>query len=285
MGEPMISKKERFFAALDALGGMVCPVCGADLRRSGDSLRCPAGHCLNVSRQGMVNTLSRPREEDYPPALFEARARVLASGLYEPVAAAVEALLPEGPQRILDAGCGEGWYLDRLLTAHPAWTGAGVDISAAAIRLATNHPCRAVWCVADLRRPPFADGTFTAVLDILTPAGYDAFARVLAPEGLLIKVYPGAGYLREIRRARGLLDYGEGLVEDWLRRSAEIAAERRVTETVPVSPELWRDLVRMTPLNRGLSEEDLDALAASPAGAITIDLHVTAARPARREMP
>jgi len=276
-----VSKKERFFAAFDRLGGMVCPVCGGALRRSGDSLVCGSGHCLNVSRKGSVNLLPDSRATDYPAALFAARGRVLAAGLYEPVAEAVEALLPEGPQRILDAGCGEGWYLDRLLTAHPDWAGAGVDISPDAIRLATDHPCAALWCVGDLRRLPFAAGCFTAVLDILTPAGYGAFARVLAPEGLLIKVYPGAGYLREIRAARGLPDYEEGRVEAWLKRSASVTAERHVLRSVPVTPEIWRDLVRMTPMNRGLTEDELEALAAAPAPSVTLDLHAAAARPDR----
>jgi len=58
--------------------------------------------------------------------------------------------------------------------------------------------------VGDLRRLPFADGTFSAVLDVMTPANYDEFRRVLSPDGMLVKVYPGQDYLREIRAARGM---------------------------------------------------------------------------------
>ncbi|MBR5345272.1 MAG: methyltransferase domain-containing protein [Clostridia bacterium] len=275
----MLSKKEKLFAAVEALGGLVCPTCGRPVSRRGDSLVCPNSHCLNVNRRGTLNVLSEARQEDYRSDLFEARSRVFAAGFFDPVAEAIETLLTEKDHRLLDAGCGEGWYLNRLLTVHPDWTGAGVDISRDAIRLASDQPCTALWCVADLRRLPFADGTFTAVLDILTPAGYDEFSRVLTPDGLLIKVYPGSEYLKEIRVTRGLPLYAEGEVETYLRAKARVVSECHIHQETAITPELWCDLIRMTPMNRDLTEEKLHALDKVPAPAVTVDLHVAAAVP------
>ncbi len=272
----MPDRKEKLMAAVLRLGGLRCPVCGAALLPAADGLRCGKNHCVNVSRRGTLNVLSAARTDAYDGALFAARRRVFAAGCYEAVANAVEALLPEGPQRLLDAGCGEGWYLNRLLSRHPGWCGAGVDISREAIRMAAGWPCEAVWCVADLKRLPFRDGCFTAVLDVLTPADYAEFRRVLAPGGRLIKVFPGGDYLRELREARGLPLYEAGTVADWLREHARVLETRQVRRTVPVSPEVWADFVRMTPLNQDLDSAALEDLCKKPAAAVTVDLTVAA---------
>lgn len=274
----MLSKREKLFLAAGRLDALVCPVCRLPLRRAGDDFACSGNHRLNVNRRGCLNVLSQQVDSCYDAALFEARRRVFASGCYDAVAEAIASLLPGETHRLLDAGCGDGWYLNQLLTRHDDWFGAGVDISRDAVLQATDHPCTALWCVGDLRRLPFADGSFTAVLDVLTPANYEEFRRVLAPEGLLVKVYPGSGYLKELRAARGMAPYEEGQVDAYLREKAQVTGEQRVTQVCPVTPELWRDFVWMTPLMQDLSAAEKDTIAASPAPSVTIDLHVTAAR-------
>ena len=274
----MLSKRDRLYQAAEKMRALRCPVCGGDMVRTGDDFACGRGHRVNVNRRGCLNFLSQPVEGCYDAALFQARRRVFAAGCYRPVADAVERMLPPDPQRLLDAGCGDGWYLNELLTRHPDWQGAGVDISRDAILQATDQPCTALWCVGDLRRLPFRDGAFTAVLDILTPASYEEFRRVLRPEGRLIKVYPGSGYLRELRAARNMQPYAEGQVEDYLKEKAQVLSEDRVTYTLPVTAALWRDFVWMTPLNQDLSEEEKERLALLPAETVTVDLHVAAVK-------
>ena len=274
----MLSKRDKLFLAAETLGSLACPVCSAHLTRTGDDFACPNRHRLNVNRKGCLNVLSAQVDSCYDADLFAARRRVFDAGCYNAVVEAIENLLPKGNQRLLDAGCGDGWYLNSLLTRHEDWCGAGVDISRDAILQATNLPCTALWVVGDLRRLPCADGSFTAVLDVLTPANYDEFRRVLAPDGLLIKVYPGSGYLKELRAARGMAPYEEGQVDAYLREKAAIVGEKRVTVTHAVSDELWRDFVWMTPLMQDLSPEEKNAIAAKNAGSVTVDLHVAACR-------
>ncbi|MGN0745831.1 MAG: methyltransferase domain-containing protein [Aristaeellaceae bacterium] len=274
----MSGKRDKLYRAAEGLQALRCPVCGGDMNRAGNDFTCGRGHRVNVNRRGCLNFLSTPVDSCYDAQLFAARRRVFASGCYDAVAEAVASLLPPGEHRLLDAGCGDGWYLNRLLERHPGWQGAGVDISRDAILAATDQPCTALWCVGDLRRLPFRDGAFTAVLDVLTPASYGEFRRVLGRDGLLVKVYPGSGYLREIRAARGMEPYAEGQVDAYLREKAAVAGETRVTVSHPVTPEMWRDFVWMTPLNQDLSPAEKDALAARPAETVTVDLHVTACR-------
>lgn len=274
----MLSKREKLYQAAEGVNALRCPVCGGSLTRVGDDFACEKRHRVNVNRKGCLNFLSAPVDSCYDAALFQARRRVFAAGCYQPVAEALEAMLPQGEQRLLDAGCGDGWYLNALLQKHADWQGAGVDISRDAILQATDQPCTALWCVGDLRKLPFRSGAFTAILDVLTPANYEEFRRVLAPDGLLLKVYPGSGYLREIRAARGMEPYAEGQVEAYLREKAQVVEERRVTVSHRVTPELWRDFVWMTPLNQDLTDEEKEALAQRPAETVTVDLHIAAVK-------
>ena len=270
----MQSKRERLFHAAESTDVLCCRICGGALQATGASFVCAAGHTQDVNRKGYINCLSKPHPTYYDQALFDARRQVFDAGCYAPVVEAITSLLPDGPQCLLDAGCGEGYYLHALLSQHPDWTGAGVDISREAIERATDWPCCALWAVADLSKLPFSENSFTAVLDVLTPANYQAFARVLAPDGRLIKVYPGTEYLKELREARGMALYADAEVGDYLATHCHVVGERHVHTAVPVTPELWRAFVWMTPLNQDLSAAEKDALAARPASQVTIDLHV-----------
>ncbi len=274
----LMSKRDRLHQAAQGLQALCCPVCGNSLRREGETYSC-GKHPFTVNKKGFLNFLSAPAPSCYDAELFQARRRVFDAGCYDAVAdAIVELLPPKGTQKLLDAGCGDGWYLQRILQSRPDWHGAGVDISRDAIAQAADHPCTALWCVADLRRLPFADQSFTAVLDVLTPASYSEFQRVLTQDGLLIKVFPGGEYLREIRAKRGMAPYEEGQVDAYLQEHGEVADRRRVTVTLPVTSQLWRDFVFMTPLNQDLPPAEKEALAENPADTVTVDLHVVACR-------
>ena len=274
----MLSKRDKLFLAAERFGCLACPSCGAVLVRAGDDFACAKRHRVNVNRKGCLNVLSSQVDSCYDTDLFAARRRVFDAGCYNAVVEAIESLLPDRNHRLLDAGCGDGWYLNALLSHHDGWCGVGVDISRDAIFQATNLPCTALWIVGDLRRLPFANGSFTAVLDVLTPANYDEFRRVLSPDGLLIKVYPGSDYLKELRAARGMAPYEEGQVDAYLREKAQRMNERLVTVTHAVSDDLWRDFIWMTPLMQDLSTDEKNAIAANNAGSVTIDLHVAACR-------
>lgn len=72
--------------------------------------------------------------------------------------------------------------------------------------------------------------------------------------------------------------YEEGQVDAYLREKAQLVKSVRVHETLPVSPELWGDFVRMTPLNHDLSAAEKDALAQKADAHVTVDLHVALCR-------
>jgi 23S rRNA (guanine745-N1)-methyltransferase len=102
---------------------------------------------------------------------------------------------------VLDAGCGEGFFLAAIAGRfrYECW---GVDISAAAIDLAAKRYPDLNWVVANAdRRLPFADGSFHLLLSIFGRKNPSEFHRVLLPEGRLLLVVPAEDDLAELREA------------------------------------------------------------------------------------
>lgn len=131
---------------------LACPVCGGALHREERSLRCGAGHCYDIARQGYVNLLRTNRSKDKrhgdDKRMVAARTAFLDAGYYAPLRDAIAAAATEytsGDADVLDAGCGEGYYTAHVLHTLQAQGASpsvcGVDISRDALICA--HPPRA----------------------------------------------------------------------------------------------------------------------------------------------
>src|SRR5699024_12158224 len=55
------------------------------------------------------------------------------------------------------------------------------------------------WLVYDLTNTPIGYCSGQVILNLFSPANYMEFKRVLAPNGLVVKVVPRANYLKEFR--------------------------------------------------------------------------------------
>jgi malonyl-CoA O-methyltransferase len=122
------------------------------------------------------------------------------------------------PTRILDAGCGTGYCTRALARRYRRARVAGVDLAWTMARQARR---RAGWfgpksfVSADAERLPFAAGAFDLVLSNLMlqwcePAAvFEEFARILAPEGVLMFTTFGPDTLREIKQAWRRVDAQE----------------------------------------------------------------------------
>ncbi|RBO11051.1 methyltransferase domain-containing protein, partial [Pantoea sp. 3_1284] len=79
--------------------------------------------------------------------------------------------------------------------------GIGIDLAKEGIAAASKAYPDIIWSVADLAAMPFADAQVDAILNILSPANYAEFSRLLKPGGVVMKVVPESGYLLELREA------------------------------------------------------------------------------------
>lgn len=161
---------------------MQCPVCGAAVSVCQNSLICKGRHCFDFSKKGYLNLAPshNQEKEKYGAELFESRGMILQGGFYQPVLQAIAGCL-KTPFVLADVGCGEGYYSRALAAQFPDSTFWGLDISRDAITAAARHGTAAHWLVADLKHIPFADASVDVLLDVLTPADYAEFGRVLKP--------------------------------------------------------------------------------------------------------
>lgn len=259
-----------------------CPRCGSAFTLTDSSLVCVNRHCYDLSRRGYVNLAPAHDQaaEKYDAELFDSRRLVFERGFYQPVAEAIARWLPDAPITVLDAGCGEGYYARLLAQQFPQMQILGLDISRDAITAAARAPGRTNWLVADLKHLPVADSAADVVLDVLTPADYAEFGRVLKPDGLLIKVIPGSDYLCEVRKAvapwlRSGDSYDNTRVIEHLKEHAQVMDECEVRITRPLEGDESHAFLRMTPMTFSVPEDVLDGLSLPQ---ITIHMHVLLCR-------
>ena len=176
---------------------VICPVCGAALEPQGTAWRCAQGHCFDVARQGYVNLLTVTQKHSRHPGdtreMVAARRAFLDAGWYAPIAKTLTDLVrrfcPEAAS-VLDAGCGEGYYLSQLGWVPERW---GIDISRDAVRYAAARDRGAHWLTATAAHLPFSDGGFDCVLSMFALTAGAEFFRVLRPGGIFLIVNESDG--------------------------------------------------------------------------------------------
>ena len=183
---------------------LLCPVCGLELNKAERTWRCPNNHCFDEARQGYVNLLTVDRKHAKHPGdtkeQVAARKAFLDSGYYAPIAEKVcDLIAPAAPHTVLDAGCGEGYYLTQLQTRLPDAEFAGIDISKDAVRFAAVRNKRALWFTGTAAALPFPDAQFDCILSMFALTVEQEFARVLKPAGRYLQVIAGPEHLMGLK--------------------------------------------------------------------------------------
>lgn len=185
-----------------------CPVRGCQLALLREERRvlCPRGHSFDVARSGYINLLQpQERRSKYPGDTASAvtgRRRLHDRGVTEPLLRAIEGLMAASPgDVVLDAGCGDGFYLGTL-ARQTGFDAHGVDISIPAVDAAARRYSGCEWVVANAdRRLPYADCSFSVILSITARMNAGEFRRVLCDNGRLLVALPAPEDLIELRGA------------------------------------------------------------------------------------
>ena len=260
-----------------------CPICSSGMSMADNArLVCTDSHSFDLSKNGYVNLAPQAHITKYDKSLFEARKTVMSSGFFKPVldfmiTTVITHIEGRNRPNILDAGCGEGTHLSTILSQLPNHTtGVGIDLAKEGIAAAAKEYPGAVWSVADLANCPFNDERFEVILNILSPANYAEFTRLLTPDGLFIKAVPESGYLQELRSV--FYENEERKEEtDAVARFAEhfeSVTTERITYLFPLESGLLAPLIRMTPLTWGASDAKVEEALKMDIKSITIDFTV-----------
>ena len=206
---------------------------------------CPRGHSFDVAQRGYINLLQpQDRRSKHPGdtiAAMAGRRRLHDQGTTGPLLRAIADMVAASPEdSVLDAGCGDGFYLGAM-ASQSGFAGHGVDISIRAVDAAARRYPKCEWVVANADRfVPYADRSFSIVQSITARMNASEFRRVLREDGRLLIALPAPEDLIELR----------GVGRDRVARTVETFAEdfapikqRRATTTADLDAATVQDVL------------------------------------------
>lgn len=203
------------------MGILICPICKSRLEPNGQSFCCKHGHSFDLSASGYLHLLPANQMRSKIPGdnkqMVRARKEFLSKGYYQPVSDLLNHQVLEHCKKgtalqILDAGCGEGYYTNRL-TAEFSRSGAefavtGLDISkfavdAAAKAAKSDHDIagHVQYGVASIFDLPVKDHSCHVVTNLFAPVCMEEYRRVLKRGGILVFAVTSTMHLWELKQA------------------------------------------------------------------------------------
>ena len=263
----------------------VCPICGAPLVREGSSYRCENRHSYDISREGYVHLLPANKKHSANPGddkdMIAARTAFLDRGWYSPLREALSRLsvahTPAAPA-LLDAGCGEGYYTEGILSAlenaGKSPQVAGIDLSKFGLKKAARRAKGAEFAVASVYHLPVADGSIDLLVDCFAPLALEEYRRVLKPGGSFLYVTPAAGHLMELKSVLYENPYPNA-EEAVPYEGFDYEAIVPVTATMEIrDSESLMALFRMTPYAWKTPKEGVERLSALSELDVTMDFRI-----------
>jgi 23S rRNA (guanine745-N1)-methyltransferase len=185
---------------------LLCPVrgCHMPLTREERRVVCPQGHSFDAARSGYINLLQpQDRRSKHPGDTVEAlagRRRLHDLGVTAPLLHGIGEMLDASEKdTVLDAGCGDGFYLGSL-ASQAGFDAHGIDLSVPAVDAAARRYSGCEWIVANADRfAPFSDRSFSIVLSITARMNAGEFRRVLHDQGRLLVALSAPDDLVELR--------------------------------------------------------------------------------------
>ncbi len=179
----------------------VCPNCKGSLKQTENMLVCENNHSFDKAKQGYVHLVKPNKIHSKSPGdskeMIVARRNFLEKGYYDVFLDALLEIIKKYPAKnILDCGCGEGYYTEKIkeLTNVTAY-----DISKIAVKMAASKYKGIDFAVASSFDIPVADNCFDMLINVFSPMVEDEFSRVLRENGILIYAVPGKRHLYELK--------------------------------------------------------------------------------------
>ena len=253
---------------------LACPIDGEPLALNqlefkNRQLVCSNGHSFDISRQGYVNLLPVQHKRSKHPGdskeMVSARTRFLNTGLYTPIAdklaeTALAQIVDDSNTCIMDAGCGEGYYLDYVLhylndkNISGDFSFIGQDISKEAIVKSAKRNKKISWVVGTNRQPPIMPGTVNIILCVFGFPSFKGFNKIMPVGGKVVLVEPGPDHLKELREVSyaevkksepqnlsDAFESGFSLVDDQqLNFKAKAITNKQIYDLLMMTPHFFR---------------------------------------------
>lgn len=252
---------------------LICPICGSRLVKEGKSLLCTSQetkkrHCFDISSARYVDLSYRSGGSGDPKDAVTDRTAFLDKGYYEPLSKEINAICKKylaDEFLLVDAGCGEGYYSERVATEFPGAFVFGADLSKHAVhRASVRRNLRggdnSFYAVSSIFSLPVAHSKADCFLSMFAPVAEDEALRVLKDGGYLIIGAAGENHLYDLKKAI----YDEVHLND---ERADLPRKLRFVDKINVSYKAAidnnEDLMRlfgMTPYRFRTSEKSMNIL-------------------------
>lgn len=262
---------------------LICPKCHQPLVLEGRSYYCESRHTYDLAKTGYINLLLNPDKASNNPGDSKesliARKAYLNKGYYNIISDTLNDCVKKystDGAHILDLGCGEGYYAQRLRSEInlPNNTYYALDISKEAINMATKYTKEIYWIVGNSKNIPIADHSLDIVAALFTVVNKDELARIIKPGGKIIHVTANnPNHLIEIKH----LIYDEVFTkpDTFIRLPFEVVESFDVQKIIHIdSHEDCLNLLKMTPHYYHI-KKDKESLETMEGMDITIDVKFT----------
>lgn len=195
------------------MGLLICPLCREELERDGRSYKCINNHNFDMAKQGYLNLLLSNKKKSKNPGddrdMVESRKRFLEGGSYSKISEKVNEVIAdisgsEKELKILDIGCGEGYYTNRLKKSleekEKTVEMLGIDISKEAVLSASRSYKGIFWAVASGGELPIKDSGLDILLCMFARIVPEEYSRVVKDGGYLVIASTGKEHLLEMKQ-------------------------------------------------------------------------------------
>ncbi len=285
-----LQNQSNHFAQVDfsVIKQYICPLCQSPLTINNKVWHCDGSlnskhtkHSFDVARQGYINLLpvqfKKSKNSGDSGQSVQARHDFLHNGFYQPLQALIVQVTNQftaDNSHWLDIGCGEGYYSQAIYSSEKVSQLTAVDISKSAV-VTLSKSCKIqhnLWSqkengivpmVASASQLPLADNSVQAISSIFSPIFADEFARVLAPNGILMVVKPDIDHLASVRQ--GLFDtvrkYEVDKFSDQLQASGfSKIHQQKLSYKIELDSDNVANLLTMTPYSYRAKKEKRQAL-------------------------
>ncbi|WP_396589018.1 putative RNA methyltransferase [Bermanella sp. R86510] len=193
---------------------LICPVCQSAMHTASRQLVCGQGHSFDQAKQGYYNLLLNQAKKSKQPGdtanMVKARKHFLNAGHYQSISdcinqQVIDYLWQEQEIQVLDLGCGEGYYTERLhhsLSDHQIdHTLIGLDISKEAIKQACKRQGHINWLVANAKAAPVQPHSQHLILNIFNRIMPQTLFDLCHEQGIVVIVSSGKHHLMELKQA------------------------------------------------------------------------------------
>jgi len=190
-----------------------CPVCNLSLEKKEKQWVCLNNHSYDIASKGYINLLLANQKKTKDPGdskeMMEGRKDFLNRGYYHTFSDRLNEIIISNISgeniNVLDAGCGEGYFLSRLkesictneskIILSKQFNFFGVDISKSAVTYAVKRDKRINFIVSSNFNLPIMPSTMDVIIRNFAPSDTVELKRVLKDNGKLVVVTPGIEHL------------------------------------------------------------------------------------------